>query len=142
MKKSWGLVPKIISGEKTIESRWYINKSAPWGKIKKGDTVYFKNSGEPVMIKAEVKEVLSFENLNCLKVKEILRKYGKEDGICEKDKGKFYELFKSKKYCLLIFLKDPEEIKPFEISKEGFGMMSAWICAGNINHIKLKKMTR
>ncbi len=35
MKKSWGLVPKILAGEKICESRWYKSKRPPWDIIKK-----------------------------------------------------------------------------------------------------------
>lgn len=63
MKPSWGLLPKILSGQKVIESRWYSTRHLPWGKINPGDTTYFKNSGGPVTIKARVDKVLSFENL-------------------------------------------------------------------------------
>ena len=63
MKKSWGLIGKIISGEKKIESRWYKSRRSPWGKIKQGDEVYFKDSGEPVSIKAKVAKVISFADL-------------------------------------------------------------------------------
>jgi ASC-1-like (ASCH) protein len=125
MKKSWGLVPKILSGEKTIESRWYKNKSAPWGKINAGDTVYFKNSGEDVSVKVSVRKILQFDNLNQNKVRDILEKYGKEDGIDNVDD--FYKLFKDKRYCLLIYLDKPEKITPFEVSKKGFGAMAAWM---------------
>ena len=62
MKKSWKLTDKIISGKKIIESRWYKNKYTPWDKIKRGDMVYFKNSGEPVAIKALVTKVLQFSD--------------------------------------------------------------------------------
>lgn len=136
MKKSWGLTQKILSGEKKIESRWYKLKHSPWGKIEKGDAVYFKDSGEPVSIKAEVEKVISFSDLSPQKVKQILNEYGKDDGI-EKDKmPEFFELFKDKKYCLLIFLKNPEKIQPFEINKAGFGNMAAWITIDNIETIK------
>lgn len=137
MKKSWGLVPKIISGEKKIESRWYKNKSAPWGKIKKGDAVYFKNSGEPISVITKVEKVISFSDLTPRKVKDILNEYGKEDGI-EKDKiPEFFKLFKDKKYCLLIFLNNPKQIEPFEINKAGFGTMSAWLIVEKIDRIKI-----
>ncbi|MEI7477466.1 MAG: hypothetical protein WCJ81_02865 [bacterium] len=33
MKKSRKLIPKIVSGEKTIESRWYQTKRAPWNTV-------------------------------------------------------------------------------------------------------------
>lgn len=137
MKKSWGLTQKILSGQKKIESRWYKTKHSPWGKIEKGDVVYFKNSGEPVSIKTEVEKVISFPNLTPEKVKQILDEYGGDDGI-EKNKIKeFFELFKNKNYCLLIFLKNSERVEPFEINKVGFGMMSAWLTTENIDRIKV-----
>ena len=136
MKKSWGLIPKILSGEKKIESRWYMARTAPWDRIKIGDTVYFKNSGEPAAVKAVVSKVLQFADLNADKVEEILKKYGKDDGLESEKIGQFFDLFKYKKYCLLIFLKNPTKIKPFDINKKGFGAMSAWISVENINRIK------
>src|SRR3989344_999929 len=92
MKKSWKLTDKIISGKKIIESRWYKNKYTPWDKIKRGDMVYFKNSGEPVTIRSRVKEIIQFSNLTQEKVKKILYKYGKDDGIDKKDLLMFYKL--------------------------------------------------
>jgi ASC-1-like (ASCH) protein len=135
MRKSWGLVPKILSGEKIIESRWYKNKAAPWGKINTGDVVYFKNTGEAVSVRADVSKVLSFEDLTPDKVREILEKYGKDDGI--DDIEKYYEMFKEKKYCLLIFLGRSLKVDPFWINKKGFGAMAAWICVEDINKIKV-----
>lgn len=46
-------------------------------------------------------------------------------------------MFKDKNYCLLIFLKNPREINYFDISKKGFGAMSAWITVKNIKEIKI-----
>ena len=137
MKKSWGLLPKILSGAKSIESRWYINKSAPWGKIVAGDMVYFKNSGHPVTVKAKVFKVLQFSALTPQRVGDLLRKYGQKDGLLPSQIPQFHQLFKNKRYCLLIFLKNPRPIPPFNISKSGFGAMSAWISVTDINQIKL-----
>ena len=61
MRRSWGLLEKILSGEKTIESRWYMQKSEPWESIDAGDIIYFKNSGAPVTLSASVDKVLQFE---------------------------------------------------------------------------------
>ncbi|HLD15851.1 MAG TPA: hypothetical protein VJB94_04715 [Candidatus Nanoarchaeia archaeon] len=136
MKKSWKLTEKILTRQKKIESRWYRSKYPPWNNIKPEETIYFKNSGEPVTIKATVSKVLQFKNLNPNKVKEIIEEYGYEDGINISDKDRFYQLFKNKRYCILIFLKNPEKIKTFNINKKGFGIMSAWITVENINKIK------
>ncbi len=136
MKKSWGLTDKILNGQKKIESRWYSVKYKPWNGIKSDETIYFKDSGESIKIKAEVSKVMQFVDLTPKRVKEILNKYGRDDGIEKEKIPDFFERFKDKKYCMLIFLKNPQEIKPFEIDKTGFGAMSAWITVDDISKIK------
>jgi ASC-1-like (ASCH) protein len=137
MKKSWKLTAKVLSGKKKIESRWYKTKYPPWNLINPGDAVYFKDSGQPVTIKAEVEKILQFSNLTPKKVKKILDMYGKDDGIEERDKKKFLEIFKDSKYCILVFLRNPRNIEPFHINKNGFGIMAAWISLDDINQIKV-----
>ena len=136
MKKSWGLTDKILDGQKKIESRWYSVKCKPWDNIKKGEIVYFKDSGGPVRIKAVVNKVMQFAGLTPKKVRGILDRYSRDDGIEKKRAPEFFERFKDKKYCILAFLKNPEEIKPFKIDKTGFGMMSSWITIDDITKIK------
>ena len=152
MKKEWGLLPKILGGEKTIESRWLKVKVAPWGRVQVGDRVYFKNSSEPVTVGATVARVIqtfltsevsadSTSEVDSLgstvaTVKEILEKYGERDGLGIDDVPYFCELFKDKSYCILIFLKHPQRVKPFEIDKSGFGMQSAWLCVETIDKVR------
>jgi hypothetical protein len=113
-----------------------MSRYAPWNRIKANETVYFKDSGSPVSVKAEVSKVIQVSDLNSKKVKEILYKFGKKDGLGIKDIPKFIQMFKNKKYCMLIFLKNPKEIKPFQIDKTGFGLMSAWISVEDVGKIK------
>ena len=136
MRKSWGLTQKILDGRKKIESRWYSARRKPWDDIKEGEAVYFKDSGEPARIKAEVDKVVQFANLTPERVRKILDRYGNDDGLEKEEIPEFYERFKDKKYCMLIFLKNPREVEPFEIDKTGFGAMSAWITVDNISRIK------
>ena len=134
MRKSWGLTQKVLSGEKKIESRWYKTKRAPWDKISAGDIVFFKDSGEPVTVRVDVESVLQF-SLTPEKVKEILDKYGADVGIHNIPED--LEFLKDKKYCILVFLKNPQKVEPFDINKKGFGNMSAWICVEDVLTIKL-----
>lgn len=139
LKKSLGLMPKIRSGQKTIESRWYQSKRAPWGRITAQDTVYFKNSGEPVTLKAKVLNVISLSDLNPKTVRETLDHYGEAIGIEKHEIPTFFERLKDKQLCLLIFLDKPEAVKPFQIDKTGFGMMSAWLTIPSIKAITAPK---
>jgi ASC-1-like (ASCH) protein len=138
MRKSWGLLDRILTGEKTIESRWYSVRYRPWDAVRKGERVYFKNSGESVTVRARVARVVQFENLTPRKVSAILREYGRRDGLRPEEINSYYRMFRSKKYCLLIFLQKSQKLRPFEINKKGFGAMSAWLTVKSVNVLKKK----
>ena len=136
LRKSWNLDKKILSGTKSIESRWYKQRRAPWNKIQKGETVFFKNSGEPVTLKAEVAKVIQIEDLTPQKVEELLNGHYTDLGIKKESIPKFTQQFKDKRYCILIHLKNPKTIEPFNIDKTGYGLMAAWITVDDINTLK------
>lgn len=136
MRRKWKFVEKILSGEKTIESRWYMKRSVPWEKITAGDTVYFKETGGLVTAKASVQKVVVYEELSPKKVSEILVRYSLKIGIPAKDQPAFLKMFRDKKYCLLMFLTGPKPVKPFAIDKKGFGAMNAWITVPHVRDIR------
>ncbi|MEK6816643.1 MAG: hypothetical protein AABY09_03450 [Nanoarchaeota archaeon] len=132
LSKQKKLLAKIISGEKTIESRWYASKKAPFGLIAEGDTIYFKESGEPVTVKAKASRILYYEGLNQEKIKGLLIEYGSQIGVDVSYLGNI----KDKKFCILIFLDGIEKIEQFRIDKKGYGMMCAWISVDSIDRLK------
>lgn len=136
LRKFWRLTEKILAGEKTIESRWYKNRSRPWNNIDRGDVIYFKNSGEPVTIEARVAKVLQFEDLGPVKIRQILDEFGVRIGFDPADYEKYLQQFQNKNYCLLVFLKGAHEIPPFEVDKKGFGVRAAWLTVDNIKRIR------
>ncbi len=79
----------------------------------------------PVIAKATVSKVLQFDNLNPIKIKEILNKWPLVT----------YNWAKNKRYCTLIFLKNPHKIPPFKIDESGFGTGAAWMCVKDISRI-------
>jgi ASC-1-like (ASCH) protein len=135
MKTSWNLLPKIISGEKKIESRWYLTKRDAWkSEIKPGDTIYFKDAGKPVTVKAVVSKVLKFENYSEFQLRDILNRYYSEIAFVSSFE-KVFDWAKVRKYCVFIFLKNPLAIEPFEIDKAGYGSACAWITLPDISEI-------
>ncbi len=136
MKAKRKLIPKILSGEKTIESRWYMMKVAPRNTIQSGDTVYFKDAGQMVTASATVAKVLQYDHYTDEELHEILNTYA--DGIAfHSSLDEVYQWAKSKHYCILVFLKHPKKITPFAIDKKWYGMMASWITLSDINKIKL-----
>ena len=132
LSKKKKLLEKIISGSKTIESRWYKSKKAPFNTLSEGDLIYFKESGDKVIAKAVADKIIIFNELTPEKIKDIILEYGDRIGI---DLSYAKEI-NDKKMCMLVFLKNVEKIEPFEINKSGFGIMSAWISVESIPKIK------
>jgi len=80
---------------------------------------------------------LQFENYNESQLKEIINKYGEIKGIYfQTPLNETFEWTKKRRYCILIFLKNPVTVEPFNINKTGFGNACAWICIDDVNKIK------
>ena len=137
MKKNWWLTQRILTGQKTIETRRYMNKSAPWDKIKTGDIVYFKDSWSPVTVKAIVSQVDQFADVDETKRQEILKKYSYADIWTTTILPEILEYVKWKKYCIIIHLKNPQAVELFEVDKTWYWNMSAWITLPNIEKIRI-----
>lgn len=133
LKKTW--LAKILSGEKTIESRWYKQKRTPYHNIAKGDMLYLKETGKPVTAKAAVKDVMFFDHLTEEKTRRIIQEYGSRIGMTEESLPRL----QGKNYCTLIFLEQPQKIHLFQINKKGYGMMAAWITVDSIEKLKVKR---
>ena len=103
----------ILSGEKTIESRWSMHKIAPYNKLSIGDEILLKETSKDVIATAKVKDFKYFE-LTPQLADEIKQKYGKEIGVY---KFENWENYRNKKYCTLIWLENVERVKPFKVKR-------------------------
>lgn len=136
MKKEWGLLPLILSGKKTVEDRWYKSKIAPWDRVKAGDTLYFKDSGSPVTVKAKVTQVGQYKVASNEQASALLQKYALTDlgSTVVPDSVKNYAA--NKKYAIFVHFRNARKITPFYIDKTGYGLQCAWMCAGDVNKLK------
>lgn len=130
---SWKLIPKILEGKKTIESRWYQTRRSPWNTVSIGDRVFFKDSGKSITAMATASRVWQFEIHDRSEAKKIVAEFG--DRICLVDSD-VKSWPKIPKYCVLIELTDPKSVQPFAIDKRGFGAGVAWISVDSIEKIK------
>jgi hypothetical protein len=130
------LLPKILSGEKTIESRWYKARFAPWNRIAAGDTVYFKDSGKPITAAAEVARVFQLDHPSPSELRNVLAHHRGNPGICmEGTLAECTAWAKPRPYVILVFLKRPRSIAPLAIDKSGFGNSCAWLSVQDIRSI-------
>ncbi len=103
----------VLSGEKTIESRWSMNKIAPYNKVKAGDIIHLKETGKDVTATAKVRRVKYYE-LTPEKVEDIRTKYGKEIGTY---KFEDWQSILQKKYCTLIWLENVKRVEPIKVPR-------------------------
>ena len=103
----------ILSGEKTIESRWAMHKVAPYNKVKVGDKILLKETGKDVTATAFASKVEQFE-LTPKIAEEIRKKYGKQIGI---DKFDNWQIVSNKNYCTLIWLDNVKKCTPIKVAR-------------------------
>ncbi len=139
ISKGDNLLDDILKGTKTIESRWYVNRISPWDRIKRNDTVYFKESGNPVTAKAKVAKVIQIDNLTASTINVLIKNYGKSisPGTTSEQWSSWVIEQTEKRYCILIFLRDVKKVTPFNIDKSGYGISSAWLVVGSINKVRV-----
>ncbi|HEX2927168.1 MAG TPA: hypothetical protein VHP38_13070 [Ruminiclostridium sp.] len=124
---------KIASGEKSAESRWASGKRSPYGKVGKGDRLFFKDTGNPVKLMAEVEDVMYFTKLESEEVENIIHKYN--DRICMSEEE--IKTAVQKKNGSIVFFDNVKEIKPFDIDKSNYSSMADWIVVEDISMISL-----
>lgn len=98
----------VANGEKTIESRFSMDRRVPYRKIVEGDELYIKETGKPVTLKAVAKKVEFFELTP--EIVELIRvEHGKEIGT---DKFEDWQETKRKRICTLVWLSDVKKVTP------------------------------
>jgi ASC-1-like (ASCH) protein len=120
----------ILTGRKTIESRFMRTSRAPFGKISPGDKLFFKITSGPVCATARVQKVMSFDNLTQKRLRQIRRTYN--DRIIAHD-----QYWTDKSNCkrgVLIWLDHIKPIEPVWIDKKDW---RAWVVLTSQNNFGL-----
>ncbi|MHC4573489.1 MAG: ASCH domain-containing protein [Planctomycetota bacterium] len=110
----------ILTGRKSIESRFTMTKRAYFGRALPGDKLFLKASSGPVCGRATVAAVKNFENLTPKKIAELRKLYNHDIGGSE-------AIWRSKANCrfgMLVWLKEVEPVKPVRIHKRDW---RAWV---------------
>lgn len=113
---SGDLAQKILSGEKSIESRFSKAKIAPFGVISSQDLVYIKPSGKDIIGQFRVKKVIFFDGLTKEDFAQIKKDYGKAIAADEN----YWKEKENCKYGSIIFIGecDPFLTPPVKANKK------------------------
>jgi ASC-1-like (ASCH) protein len=110
----------ILSGQKTIESRFSRTRRGPFGQVRPGDKLFLKVISGSVRAIGAVLAVKKFENLTPKRIVELKKRYNRQ--ICGSE-----EYWQSKADCkfgVLVWLEKVKAIKPVRIDKSDW---RAWV---------------
>jgi hypothetical protein len=126
----------LISGKKTMIIRGATGRKLPYGRVHKGDILYFiENKGDGlVKAKARVKDVFHSEQLTKTESEELVNH---NQNRLLLDSG-MLKRFSGKRYLVLIIIEDFEELVPFKIDRSQYSNMDDWLPVEDINKVKIK----
>ena len=125
----------LKSGKKTMIIRGAMGRKLPYGKVHKGDRLYFiENNGDGLIkAKAVVNDVINSEKLT----REESEKMVLENQELLLLNKSMLKRFAGKRYLVLIKLKDFQDLSPFKIDRSEYSNMDDWIPVGDIEKVKL-----
>ena len=104
---------KIVSGLKTIESRFTNTRQSPYGHVSAGDLVLFKAPTRGITVAAQVRRTYYAGPLAPYCAQEIMRAYAKGLAL----ESEFIEAKASARYATLLFLERPVLLPSIRITK-------------------------
>ena len=115
----------ILSGRKTIESRFSRVKNPPFGVIGSGDLVYIKPSGKEIIGEFRVKKVIFFDGLNADDLSDLRKKYGSKLAVEEE----YWDRIAKAHFGTLIFIGDSSRFitSPVKFPKKD---LRGWVVLG------------
>jgi len=126
----------LISGKKTMLIRGATGRKLPYGRVFKGDMLYFiENKGDGlVKAKAKVKDVFNSEQLSKTESEELVKQNQTRLLL---DSG-LIKRFSGKRYIVLIAIEYFQVLDPFKIDRSDYGNMDDWLPVEDINKVKIK----
>lgn len=103
----------VLDGSKTVESRFSVNRCAPFGKVRAGDVLLLKRTGGPVVGLARARAVWSY-HLDTATWREIRERFA--TALRAQDPT-FWEQRRSAAYATLLLLGDVLEVTPVQWAK-------------------------
>ncbi len=103
----------ILTGKKTIESRFSLKRCPPYERAHPGDVLLLKRVGGPVLGISQVSKVLFYE-IDRLCLKSIRKKHA--DAICPANRD-FWRERERASFATLLWLENVKAIDPLAVKK-------------------------
>ncbi|HSM23652.1 MAG TPA: hypothetical protein VK856_02185 [Anaerolineaceae bacterium] len=126
---------KLLEGSKTMIIRGATGRKIPYGRVNKGDVLYFINNNAEGVVKAKAL-VSSAHNSGKMNTEESINLVKiQQQKLLLSDKQ--FQKWAGKRYLVLIEIGEFCELDGFPINKSNYGNMDDWLPVGNIDNVKL-----
>ncbi len=125
---------RLFAGDRTMLVRGSFGKKTPYGKVRKGDRLFFatgNSSRNVVKAAAAAGDVYDSQKLAGIEPECLLAEHA---GALQLSDGEMAK-WSVKKFLTLIELKDLSPIVPFTIAARGSGEADDWIVLDNIDEV-------
>jgi len=103
----------IIEGKKTVESRFSVNRTPPYGNVKDGDVIFLKKAGGPVTGICKVTNVWNYQ-LDPESLNELRSEFAA--ALCAQD-PEFWAVRSEASYATLMRIDNVRSLIPFSVDK-------------------------
>lgn len=124
----------LLAGEKTMVIRGAAGRKLPYGRVEKGDRLYFVNNNGEGMVKARavVKSVFNSEKMTGEAAAALIEKNQEKLRLTKEQLARWA----GKRYLVLIEVEEVEEIESFTIDRSNYGKMDDWLLVEKIELAK------
>lgn len=126
---------KLLDGTKTMIIRGATGRKLPYGRVNKGDVLYFINNNAEGLVKARA-VVFSVHNSEKMNTEESIKLVkGNQKKLLLSDTQ--FQKWAGKRYLVLIEIIEFKEVDYFPIDKSNYGNMDDWLPVENIESVRI-----
>jgi hypothetical protein len=125
---------KLSAGSKTMIIRGAAGRKLPYGRVNKGDILYFINNNAEGLIKAKAQVASVYNSDKMDPVESIALVKENQEKLVLSDKQ--FQKWAGKRYVVLIEVSGFNEVDSFPIDKRGYQNMDDWLPVENIESVK------
>lgn len=126
---------KLLDGSKSMIIRGATGRKLPYGRVNKGDVLYFINNNAEGVVKAKalVASVYNSEKMNVEESVALVKENQKKLMLSDKQ----FQKWAGKRYLVLIEVTKCIEVERFPIDKSRHGNMDDWLPVDNVESVKI-----
>lgn len=124
----------LLDRKKSMIIRGAAGRKMPYGRVNKGDVLYFINNNAEglVLAKARVESVFNSEKLAAVEAARLVDANQDKLQLTKKQ----YEQWTGKRYLVLVEIGGVEKVEPFRIDKSNYGNMDDWLLVEQIERVR------